>query len=238
MRTDDDAPRHRNLGFFMIPYPSPGLEIREQAMVNNGEQHFIYLDNVRVPGDHLIGGDHQGWQVVNTVLEQEHGGRGEAFSNDEVVDSLVSFMQEHREKGEGPGGDLVVQQAAASAFIDAHIHDLMAKRTFWMYTAGTEMSWEGPSTGLYNREYSLRNSTRIRDIFGIYGQVGSHDPYAPQGGVQEVEQRARFVRQHGAGTKNIAKVILARRIGISRTKERAAVTPATAGAVATSESIS
>ena len=167
MRTGDDAPRHRNLGFFMIPYPSPGLEVREQAMVNNGQQHFIYLDNVRVPGDHLIGGDHQGWQVTNTVLEQEHGGRGEAFFNDEVVNSVVTFMQEHRENGESPGGDPVVQQAAAAAFIDAHIHDLMQKRTLWMYTAGTEMSWEGPSSGLFNREYALRNSTRIRDIRNI-----------------------------------------------------------------------
>ena len=43
----------------------------------------------------------------------------------------------------------------------------------------------------------------------------------------EAVERVRFIRQHGAGTKNIAKVILARRIGISRTKERAAVTPAT-----------
>ena len=67
--------------------------------------------------------------------------------------------------------------------------------------------------------------------------MGSHDPYAPQGGVQEVEQRVRFIRQHGAGTKNIAKVILARRIGISRTKERAAVTPATV-AIQSSESSS
>ena len=238
MRTDDDAPRHRNMGFFMIPFPTPGLEIENQKMANNGQQHFIYLNNVRVPGDHLLGGDHQGWQVANTILEAEHGGRGAAFFSDEVVNSVVTFMQEHRTKGESPGDNPVVQQAAAAAIIDAHIHDLMQKRTFWMYTAGTEMSWEGPATGLFNREYALRNSMRTRDIFGIYGQVGSKDPYAPQGGVQEVEQRIRFIRQHGAGTKNIAKVILARRIGISRTKERAAVTPATAGAAATSESSS
>ena len=236
MRTDDDAPRHRNLGFFIIPYPSPGLEILEQAMANNGAQHFIYLNNVRVPGDHLIGDDHQGWQVTNTVLEQEHGGRGQAFPRDEVVDNMVTFMQEHKEKGVSPGGDPVIQQTAMSTYIDSYVHDLMAMRTFWMYTNGLEMSWEGSSTGLFNREYAFRNSTRVRDIMGTYAQLGTHDPRAPQGGVQEVQQRARFGRQHGAGTKNIAKVVLARRIGISRTKERAAVTPSTMGAASQSSS--
>ena len=96
-----------------------------------------------------------------------------------------------------------------------------------MYSNGIAMSWEGPTTGLFNRQYALRNSTRIRDVFGMYGHLGSQEPYAPHGGVQESQQRARFVRQHGAGTLNIAKVIVARRIGISRTKERAAVTLST-----------
>ena len=71
MRTDDDAPRHRNLGFFMIPFPTPGLEIKEQAMANYGAQHFIYLDNVRVPGDHLIGDDPAG-----LAGHQHHPGAG------------------------------------------------------------------------------------------------------------------------------------------------------------------
>ena len=228
MRTDDDAPRHRNLGFFLIPFPTPGLEIKEQAMVNNGAQHFIYLDNVRVPGDHLIGDDHQGWQVTNTVLEQEHGGRGQAFPRDEIVDSVVAYMQEHKQKGESPGGDPVVLQTAMAAYVASYVHDLKSMRTYWMYTKGLEMSWEGPSTGLNNRYLRMSHMGRIRDVMGIYAHLGTHDPRAPHGGVQEVFQRTAIVAQHGAGTLNIAKVIVARRIGISRTKERAAVTPSTA----------
>ena len=68
--TDPDAPRHRNLGFFMIPYPSPGLELKRMTLLNGQLEWAVFMDNVRVPGDHLIGGDHQGWQVTQTTLEQ------------------------------------------------------------------------------------------------------------------------------------------------------------------------
>ena len=124
----------------------------------------------------------------------------------------------------------MVQQEAVAAYIDSHAHDFMAMRTYRMYTKGLEMSWGGPSTGLYNRYLRIRNVKRVRDVMGIYSHLGTHDSRAPHGGAQEVFQRVSFVAQHGAGTLNIAKVILARCIGISRTKERAAVTPSTAAA--------
>ena len=229
MLTDSDAPRHRNLGYFMIPYPTPGLELRSMNLLNGNDQCFVFLDNVRVPGDHLIGGDHDGWQVANTSLEKEHGGNGRAFPTDDPVDNLVSYMQEHLKKGSGPGGDPVSQQATAAAHIESHVDSLMEKRTYWMYQNGIEMSWEGPLTALHTRQYNLRNVARIRDVMGMYALLGTKEPGAPHGGAQEVYQRGSLIHQHGAGSLNINKVVVARRIGISRTKERAAPTPTTAG---------
>ncbi len=227
--TDPEAPRHRNLGFFMVPCPSPGLEIKPLNLIQGKDQHFVYLDNVRVPGDHLIGGDHQGWQVANTVLEEEHGGAGRAYPEDSVTENLVSYMREHRQKGENPGGDPVLQQAALEGYIAAKIDRLFKLRTHWMYGNRVEMSWEGPSGFHYQRLYGFRNVARVRDVMGMYALLGTKDSLAPHGGAQEVNQRTSFIHQHGAGSFNITKIVLARRIGISRTKERAAPTRMTAG---------
>ena len=226
--TDPEAPRHRNLGFFLIPVPSPGLEMRRLKLVHSGDQHFIFLDNVRVPGDHLIGGDHDGWQVTNTNLELEHGARGQAFPDDEMVTDLLGYMQEKSEKRKRPGGDPVLQQRTVDAYLDAHVSALFNKRTYWMYQNRMETDWEGPSTRHFARLYGIRNIGRSRDVMGMYALLGTREPRAPSGGAPETFQRYSFVLQHGAGSFNIAKVVLARRIGISRTKERAAPTPATA----------
>lgn len=228
MVTDTNAPRHRNLGFFLIPHPSPGLQVKRMNVVSGGDQSFVYLDNVRVPNDHLIGGDHDGWQVANTTLEEEHGGRGQAFPTDAVVNNLVSYMRErHTTIGEQDTNP-VLQQITMDAFVDAHVDSLFKKRTYWMYTNRMEMSWEGPSTFHWERVYGMRNVGRVRDVMGMHALLGTREPTAPHGGAQEVYQRTSFIHQHGAGSFNITKVVLARRIGISRTKQRAAPTPATA----------
>ncbi len=228
--TDPDAPRHRNLGFFMVPCPLPGLDVRNQNLLNGADQHFIFLDNVRVPGNHLIGGDHQGWQVANTTLEEEHGGRGAAFPADDELEYLVRYVKESTRDGESLGKDPVAQQATMQNYLDSHINGLFSKRTYWMYQAHKEIVYEGNESSVWGREHSLLNATRVRDLMGLYALLGTKDPRAPYGGEQEVAQRSRAGQNHAGGSTNIAKVVLARRIGISRTKERPAPTPSTATA--------
>ena len=117
MMTDPEAPRHRNLGFFMVPNNVEGLEIRAMDLLpSSGRspgpgQKAIFMDNVRVPADHMIGGDHQGWQVMQTLLEAEHGGRGRAFPRDDNVDSFVHYVKETDHDGGKLGCDPIVQQS-------------------------------------------------------------------------------------------------------------------------------
>ncbi len=228
MMTDPDAPRHRNLGFFMIPVPSDGLTINEMDLLIGHRKRAIFLDNVRVPGDHLIGGDHQGWQVANTSLEQEHGGRGRAFPRDKVVDNLVDFAKGTSQDGGVVGSDPVAQQSTMENVIESHIHSLLLKRTFWMYQNQMQINYEGNVANVYGRESSLRIAWRVRDVMGMYALLGTKEPGAPHEGAQEVNQRGRAGQNHAGGSTNIAKVVLARRIGVSRTKEQAAPTPSTA----------
>ena len=210
------------LGFFMVPVPSEGLVIQEQALLNGHDQHAIFLDNVRVTGDHLIGGDHQGWQVSNTSLEQEHGGRGAAAPRDEAVDNLVKYVKSVK------ASDPVVQQQAMNTVLDSHRQRVLIQRTFWMYQERQEISYQGNLSNVHGRESSLRTASGVRDIMGMYSLLDRNEPETPFGGQQEVNQRSRAGQNHAGGSTGIAKVVLARRIGISRTQERAAPTPSTA----------
>ena len=106
--------------------------------------------------------------------------------------------------------------------------DLLGKRTYWMYQSRMEMSHQGNVANVHNRQHDLRNAIRVRDVMGMYALLDTKEPGAPHGGAQEVNQRAMAGQRHAGGSTNIAKVILARRIGISRTRERAAPTPSTA----------
>ena len=231
LMTDPDAPRHRNLGYFAIPVPSPGLSFRAQTLITagtGGKKQSIFIENVRIPGDHLIGGDHQGWQVLSTHLEMEHGGGGRAAPREERVDNLLDYVKETKHDGASLGSDPLVLQATMDAYIESHIQSLMLKRTYWMYQNRSQIQSEGNASNVHGRVSGLRNAIRVREVMGMYALLGSSEPRAPHGGAQETDQREAAGQRHGAGSTNIAKVILARRIGISRTQERAAPTPSTA----------
>jgi len=228
MLTDPDAPRHRNLGYFMIPNPSPGLTITNQDLLPGEGQHQVIMDNVRVPGANLIGGDHQGWQVISTQMEQEHAGNATATFRDTLVDNLVEFAKDTTRNGESLGKDPVVAQTAMQAVMESHVDGLFNKRVYWMAQNRLEVAYEGNVHSVHNRESSLRNAIRSREVLGMYAMLDSRDPVAPFGGRPEIEQRSAAGQRHAGGSNNIARVVLARRIGISRTQERAAPTRATA----------
>ncbi len=227
--TDPDAPRHRNLGYFLIPAPSPGLELQRLNLLTGNDQSSIFMDNVRVPGDHLIGDDHQGWQVTQTTLEIEHGGRGIAAPRDEALENLMQYVGETTRNGEAITDDPVAQQTVMDAYIDSHVNTLISHRNYWMYQSRQEMTYHGSQGDMYLKSFRMRNADRARDLMGPYSLLGVHEPLAPFGGEPEVYQRSSLVGSHPGGTIEIQKVIMARRLGISRTRERAAATPSTTG---------
>jgi len=230
MVTDGDAPRHRNLGYFMVPAPSEGLELRRLNLLTGHDQSFVFMDGVRVSGDTLIGGDHQGWQVAQTTLEIEHGGRGAAFPRDESLENLLTYVRDTKRNGGKLGDDPIVQQDAMEAYTESHIFGLLSRRNYWMYQAHQEMSYHGSQSSMFGKTFRMRNADRARDIMGMYSLLGVREPRAAFGGQPEVYQRGSLTGAHPGGTIEIQKVIIARRMGISRTQERAAATPSTTGA--------
>jgi alkylation response protein AidB-like acyl-CoA dehydrogenase len=73
-RTDPDAPKHRGITFFLVDLASPGVEIRPIRQPG-GEEEFseLFLDDVFVPDDNILGGLNQGWQVTMKTLSNERG---------------------------------------------------------------------------------------------------------------------------------------------------------------------
>ncbi|MBI4310575.1 MAG: acyl-CoA dehydrogenase family protein [Chloroflexi bacterium] len=224
--TDPTSPRHRNLGYFIIPGKAAGVKLVPMRLLNGNQQHFVYFDNVRVSAEYLIGGERQGWQVTMTSLEEEHGGRGRPMSPNAASD-LITYVRRSKHNGGALGQDPFTQQQVVDSYIESHIAGLLAVRNYSMFAQRQEMSYHGSQTAIVGRETGIRNNTRARDIVGLYGQLGTHEPGAPFGGWLEVRY-GRSLPPHAGGTLEVQKTIVARRIGISRTQERAAPTPATA----------
>jgi alkylation response protein AidB-like acyl-CoA dehydrogenase len=73
-RTDSDAPKHRGISCFILDLRSPGVTIRPIAQMN-GLSEFceVFLDDVEIPAENLIGPENRGWEVAQSTLSAERG---------------------------------------------------------------------------------------------------------------------------------------------------------------------
>ena len=85
-RTDPDAPKHRGITWMIMPMDSPGIDVRPMRTLT-GESEFseMFLDEVRIPVENVVGAENDGWRVAMVTFGFE---RGTAF-----VSELLGSMR-------------------------------------------------------------------------------------------------------------------------------------------------
>jgi alkylation response protein AidB-like acyl-CoA dehydrogenase len=74
IRTDPDAPRHDGISLVLIPAGAEGVEIRPVRQINRkSEFGEVFLNDVVLPLDHIVGPVNGGWRVAMSVLAYERG---------------------------------------------------------------------------------------------------------------------------------------------------------------------
>jgi alkylation response protein AidB-like acyl-CoA dehydrogenase len=73
-RTDPDAPKHKGISFFIMDMAAPGVELRPIQQLNgNSEFAEIFLTDVEIPAENLVGPENEGWKVAQATLASERG---------------------------------------------------------------------------------------------------------------------------------------------------------------------
>jgi alkylation response protein AidB-like acyl-CoA dehydrogenase len=85
-RTDPDAPKHRGITWMVMPMDLPGITVRPMRTLT-GEREFseMFLDEVRIPVENVVGAENDGWRVAMVTFSFE---RGTAF-----VSELLGSMR-------------------------------------------------------------------------------------------------------------------------------------------------
>ena len=125
-RTDQDAPKHKGITYFILDMDQPGVEVRPLRQIT-GEAEFneIFLEEAEIPDENIVGEVGGGWQVAITTLMFERAGLGAAavMGLKRTMEDLLAVIRER-----GLDEDPVIRQRIAELQIGIEAMRLGALR--------------------------------------------------------------------------------------------------------------
>ena len=74
-RTDMAAKKQEGISFLLIDMKTPGITVRPIRTIDGGEEvNEVFLDDVRVPAENLVGEENKGWDYAKFLLGNERVG--------------------------------------------------------------------------------------------------------------------------------------------------------------------
>ena len=213
-RTDADAPKHRGISYFMLDMRLPGISIR--PLVNMlGSPHFceVFLEDVRIPADCLIGEENRGWYIATTTLDQERSSINRVVMTRSTLAGIVRYVRSQpvlRARAE-------IRRELADRAIEFELGRWLCYRVAEMQSKGLVPNYEASISKVFGTELQRQMGVSGTRVLGMAGQVEPGSPYAPLKGRVERWALAAPSYTIAGGTSEVNRNIIATRgLGLPR----------------------
>jgi hypothetical protein len=211
-RTDPDAQKHFGITLFLVPLDQPGITINAIWTMGDERTNEVYLDDVFVPDDYVVGELNRGFQYISEALDLE---RFTMFTFSPIaqrLELLIEYVKTTTRDGEPLRDDQVIRQRIAQLSTEAEVARVMGLRfVFESAKGGAAPTSEASEYKLFATELSKRVADASMDIAGPGTQLRVKTPDAPMAGRAESTYRYTVIDTIGGGASEIQKNIIARR---------------------------
>ena len=218
-RTDWDAPKHRGITYFLLDMRSPGIEVRPLVQATGGaEFNEVFLEEVRIPKENVLGEVNGGWAVAMTTLTSERAdigaGHGDGFGG------VLRLAQQY-----GRTNDPVVRQELMKLYTSYQISKYIGYRT---RTAASKGIAPGPEVSTMKIAISDRLAFQgdlVESIMGADGMLWGPDAI-DDGYWQTMVFMGQWMARIGGGTEDVQRNIVGERVlGLPREPGNDRTTP-------------
>jgi alkylation response protein AidB-like acyl-CoA dehydrogenase len=176
-RTDPGSERHNGLSFIVVPLDAPGVNVRPIAQLD-GETGFaeVFFDDARVPVDHLIGKENDGWKIAMATAGFE---RGLMLRSPARFQSAAARLVALYKK-EAASADPVLRDAVARAWMDAEAYCLNTYGTASRLVAGGKIGAEASLNKIFWSEMDLKIHETALALLGPRAELMPDAPGATE----------------------------------------------------------
>jgi len=217
-RTDPDVAKQAGLSYFVVDMRQPGVECRPLVQIT-GESEFnqVFLSDVFVADDQLIGEENAGWHIANTTLGYERGlNPRQQVIHRQLLEDLWRLADDR-----GAFDDQETARELAQAFIEVRIFELHNLRTLSRLAKGGEPGSQGSIAKLWWSEMSQRFHRTALRVLGDAAPLFEGAAGNPGDG----RWQRSWLYYHAAtimgGTSEVQRNIIAERVlGLPRESSR------------------
>ena len=197
-RTDPDQPKHRGITYFLVDMNTPGIEVRPLVQIT-GAAHFneVFLSDVRVPHENILGEVNAGWGPIMTTLSNERALIGGSNARTRF-NELVKLAQQT-----GTDRDPVIRQELAKTYTRMEVLKYQGYR---VRTAASRGELPGPESSTMKLAISLHFGEMGDLVMAMNGAAGMlHGDSARDAGRWQYEFLGQWASRIGGGTDNIQR---------------------------------
>jgi alkylation response protein AidB-like acyl-CoA dehydrogenase len=213
-RTDPAAPKHKGIGYFVVDMEAPGVSVRPLRQMTGGEEfNEVFLEDVRVPAECLVGAPAQGWEIAQTTLAHERGTAARQLTiHRMLLADLTRLAREAPPGGRPAREDPIVRQRLAQHHIEVEIMKLTNWRTLTRILRQEKLGSESSFVKLFWSEMSQRMHDTAMELLGVAGEAPALAS-AP-GRARRLQRSYLYYRSATifAGTSEVQRNIIAQRI--------------------------
>ncbi|RFU42700.1 acyl-CoA dehydrogenase [Actinomadura logoneensis] len=210
-RTDPDAPKHDGITYFLVDMKAEGVDVRPLRELT-GEAIFneVFLDEVFVPDDCVVGEVNQGWQVARNTLSNERVSLSTGGGLGMGVPELLDFFRgrELDAVGTAEVGALVAQGQSI---------DLLGLRTTLKQLNGVEPGAESSVRKLLGVRFNQQVADHCWAAQGV--AAATEVPLTESGIVARAMLFSRAMTIYGGTTEVQLNIIGERLLGLPRDPE-------------------